>query len=330
MAAPDAARPALDLRANRAGQRQGPARRVDDRIVAPFKHRARTTLARASRRDNRSKNLIRVTGIHARLRGDAPNGVFPRWLTFAVTDYATERVGIAAQPGELDAACPNEGRARLIFRLSGREKLATVKIALSPYERARTEPGCLMVSCRRDYLASSFGWSNPEANEWHLTSELRHVVNSFRDCPFVGETSRTYRSAKILELLTLVGQAAEAQQLLPIAPNGPFSAADCERVVKVRELIDERFAERWTLGELAKAGGVNIEKLGTGFRYLYGMAPIQFLRARKMREARLAITTSARPISLIAYDLGYHDATSFTRAFKREFGYPPQDCRREP
>lgn len=47
-----------------------------------------------------------------------------------------------------------------------------------------------------------------------------------------------------------------------------------------------------------------------------------------MERAFELISESPESITDIAFDLGYRDSTSFTRAFRRWNGYPPSQVRR--
>ena len=55
----------------------------------------------------------------------------------------------------------------------------------------------------------------------------------------------------------------------------------------------------------------------------------KYIQRERLREAHAVLTDPAtkRSISVIAEDLGFADASSFGRAFKREFGYNPGEIR---
>ena len=50
-----------------------------------------------------------------------------------------------------------------------------------------------------------------------------------------------------------------------------------------------------------------------------------YLLAEKMEYARKALTNPDTPISDVAYDVGYGDYRSFSRAFKNVHGITPSD-----
>jgi AraC-like DNA-binding protein len=53
----------------------------------------------------------------------------------------------------------------------------------------------------------------------------------------------------------------------------------------------------------------------------------QLLIATRMRLAARWLAHSDKPIAEIAFDLGYQDASNFTRAFRRQIGASPQAFR---
>ena len=55
----------------------------------------------------------------------------------------------------------------------------------------------------------------------------------------------------------------------------------------------------------------------------------RYIQHQRLLEARaiLAESASSQTVSMIAEDLCFADASGFSRAFKREFGYTPREAR---
>jgi len=55
----------------------------------------------------------------------------------------------------------------------------------------------------------------------------------------------------------------------------------------------------------------------------------RYIRRERLLEARAVLSNpaTARPVAAVAEDLCFADASSFSRAFKREFGYTPSEAR---
>jgi AraC-like DNA-binding protein len=55
-----------------------------------------------------------------------------------------------------------------------------------------------------------------------------------------------------------------------------------------------------------------------------GLSFSQILAETRLRQATDWLTNTDKPVGEIAFDLGYRDASNFTRAFRRQTGVPPQ------
>jgi AraC-like DNA-binding protein len=79
--------------------------------------------------------------------------------------------------------------------------------------------------------------------------------------------------------------------------------------------------------EMARAAGLGQSQFHALFRATTGQSPKQF-RLRKMLDRAVdRLDTTSDPISAIAYDLGYQNASSFNRLFRQRFGVTPSEFR---
>lgn len=163
---------------------------------------------------------------------------------------------------------------------------------------------------------------------WHLPSGLRMMALSIVACDAEGETLQTLRLARSIELLCQVHAALADGTLLPSASEGWISETDIARIAAARRLIDQRWHEKLTIGQLSRAVGINRDKLVRGFRELYGATIAQILSERRLAEARSLLLASDLPVARVAYRCSYQNNASFTRAFTRRFGVPPTEMRR--
>jgi AraC-like DNA-binding protein len=81
------------------------------------------------------------------------------------------------------------------------------------------------------------------------------------------------------------------------------------------------------LREVAKEVGVSVDHFIRGFRSRFGASPAQYRAQEKLRHAAHCLRAGDEPIKALAADLGFADAYSFTRAFRRYFGVLPSDLR---
>jgi AraC-like DNA-binding protein len=88
-------------------------------------------------------------------------------------------------------------------------------------------------------------------------------------------------------------------------------------------------AHDWTLEALARASGTSRSVLAERFQQLVGSPPMQYLTQWRMQLAAKLLTKSDAPLARIAEDVGYQTDTAFSRAFRREYGAPPAQWRRQ-
>ena len=162
---------------------------------------------------------------------------------------------------------------------------------------------------------------------WHLASPIRTVMLGILDCTLAEPARETLRAGKCIELLCLVVEALREDALVPANAMGDWSELDTQRIVAARQLIDERWREKLTLDDIARACGLNRTKLTRGFRDLYACTISDAIAEQRLGGARQLLLASDLPISSIGYRCGYLNNASFTRAFSRRFGEAPSQMR---
>jgi AraC-like DNA-binding protein len=85
----------------------------------------------------------------------------------------------------------------------------------------------------------------------------------------------------------------------------------------------------WTLHSLAAASGLSRTGLAERFRAAMGDTPLAYLRRLRMQKAMQLLSETTQPLEAVAQAVGYQDAFSFSRVFKREAGVSPRDFRRQ-
>ena len=90
----------------------------------------------------------------------------------------------------------------------------------------------------------------------------------------------------------------------------------------LRDLLDERLFERTTLGQAGERLGASPSHLVRSFTDTFGIAPHQYLTARRIDAARKRLL-DGEPIALVAATVGFYDQAHFSRQFKRQVGIPP-------
>jgi AraC-like DNA-binding protein len=104
---------------------------------------------------------------------------------------------------------------------------------------------------------------------------------------------------------------------------------DVPRLRRIRDIIDRNLGS-WAFhtGRLCKLAGVSRSNLYRMFEPYGGVA--RYIQRQRLRRAhdQLAESTCTRKIGAIANDYCFADASTFSRAFRHEFGYAPSDVRK--
>jgi AraC-like DNA-binding protein len=119
--------------------------------------------------------------------------------------------------------------------------------------------------------------------------------------------------------LALVGDCLRAH-LTATPPEGGTSLQGLAG--ELRDLLDERLFERTTLAEAGRDLGASPSHLVRCFTGRFGIAPHQYVTARRIDAARRRLL-DGEPIALVAAGVGFYDQAHFSRQFKRYVGIPP-------
>jgi AraC-like DNA-binding protein len=85
----------------------------------------------------------------------------------------------------------------------------------------------------------------------------------------------------------------------------------------------------WKVEELAQACCLSRSAFAARFVARVGMPPATYLAHIRLDAATDLLRDTARPVTLIAANVGYLSEAAFSRAFKRRYGMPPARWRRD-
>lgn len=106
-----------------------------------------------------------------------------------------------------------------------------------------------------------------------------------------------------------------------------------EYILKSIELFEESIAARdgeapiRTVTELARRTGYSVHHFTRLFAAVTGWGPKDYISGRILSEAARRIAETDRGLARIAEDLGFAEYETFSRAFKRRFGFIPVSLR---
>ncbi|HEX9957900.1 MAG TPA: AraC family transcriptional regulator, partial [Fibrella sp.] len=97
----------------------------------------------------------------------------------------------------------------------------------------------------------------------------------------------------------------------------------------VLNYIHTHLSEKITVEQLAALQQLNADYFSRRFQRLLGIRPIDYIINKRLERAQLLMTTSSLPLQVIAEQVGITDIYYFSRLFKRRFGIPPGQYRKQ-
>jgi len=150
----------------------------------------------------------------------------------------------------------------------------------------------------------------------------------FRGGPPVGLAHKLYRELREpdevsclaieglgLELIATIARETRGVGKTPCRPPRWLS--------KARELINSRFLEQLTLGDIARTVGVHPVTLAREFRRYYDCTVGDMVRRERISFACRQLLKPERSLTNIALSAGFYDQSHFAKTFKRLIGITP-------
>lgn len=155
---------------------------------------------------------------------------------------------------------------------------------------------------------------------------MRQVIHDILHCPFHALMKKVYLEAKVTELLIM--QLSQFDQQQADEPSrSVLRSGDAERILFVKQLIEDNIQEPCTLLELAGKAGLNDFKLKKGFKEMFGNTVFGYMSHVRMDRAKTLLLEGQHSIAEVSFLVGYKNPQHFTAAFKKSFGYLPSELK---
>lgn len=96
----------------------------------------------------------------------------------------------------------------------------------------------------------------------------------------------------------------------------------------VRHYIDQHYKENMTLDQLAQKVSINKYYMAHAFKREYGVSPISYLIACRIREGKRLLAETDLSLSQIAGVLGFSSSSYFSQSFRNAEGMSPTEYRK--
>jgi AraC-like DNA-binding protein len=100
------------------------------------------------------------------------------------------------------------------------------------------------------------------------------------------------------------------------------------RVDEAIHVIETSHQDPLSLADLAARAGLSSYHFLRVFGRITGTTPRQYLIGARLRRAASLLLDTSRPVTTIAYDVGFQDLSNFVRTFHRVIGCSPRAYRR--
>ncbi len=167
------------------------------------------------------------------------------------------------------------------------------------------------------------------SNNWGaITPAIQQVIQQIIHCKYMGELKKLFLLSKSIELLVLCAESYKAAE----ENTQPFikNITDKEKIIAVRDLVNERLHCPPNLSEIARTVGLNEYKLKRGFKETFNTTVFGYLAQQRLQLAQQYLRDTQKTAAEIAAELGYATPQHFNNAFKKQFGVTPHSVRNNP
>ncbi len=191
----------------------------------------------------------------------------------------------------------------------------------------------VMLNLHRTAMVDLLGSDSPVNNLERLggRSPLFTDLN-----PRIRAAAKGLLSLDIFESLRFAYATAKIREIAVLAADQLLSAAnrnkkeDCladNRLTKVRGYLEQTYMTPPSVEDLAQLAGINRTTLVYSFKEMFGCTPHEYCRKLRMERAFELLKARKGNIRDIAFEVGYEEQSSFTRAFLRHFGMTPRQAK---
>ncbi len=157
---------------------------------------------------------------------------------------------------------------------------------------------------------------------------IQQVIQQIIHCRYTEDLKKLFLLSKSIELLVLCADAYEAagNKKEPFIKN----AGDKEKLIAVRDLINDRVHCPPNLSEIARTVGLNEYKLKRGFKETFNTTVFGYLAEQRLHLAHRYLRDTNKTAAEISFELGYSTPQHFNNAFRKKFGLTPHSVRNNP
>lgn len=167
------------------------------------------------------------------------------------------------------------------------------------------------------------------SDQWGAVDpQIEQVVYQIVNNHYSGDLQQLFLLSKSIELLVLCAESCS----LAMNRKQEFvrTPGDKEKIIAVRDLINERLSEPPSLSQIARTVGINEYKLKRGFKEIFNTTVFGYLTEQRLLLAYQYLVDTRKTAAEISFELGYSTPQHFNNVFKKRFGLTPDSIRKNP
>ncbi|MBT8317440.1 MAG: helix-turn-helix transcriptional regulator [Lutibacter sp.] len=205
----------------------------------------------------------------------------------------------------------------LLFNVPPQSELIVILISLEYFHSLFSIDGNLL------FKYNSLKGENPIIEAKEINSTIKLILNQITTRQTNEVLRPIFIKGKVYELLSYYFSTTTTDNN---SESCPYIANEetISKIKHAKQLIIKEMINPPSLAELAKEVGLNIKKLKSEFKEVYGVPVFTFLLNYKMELGKQLLLEQQLNVNEIALQLGYSTSSHFIAAFKRKYGITPK------
>ena len=146
---------------------------------------------------------------------------------------------------------------------------------------------------------------------------IREIYRLLREQPRCYEMAVQRHLSSIFEYLTLHFDDLPRTEATRVQLNTQV------RVQQMLAFINDHYAEKVTLGDIAGAASISRSEAGRCFQAYMGCSPVDALIRHRLQKAHGMLHDTTRTLQEISHACGFSSVNYFSRQFRKHYGYAP-------
>lgn len=195
---------------------------------------------------------------------------------------------------------------------SPEEPYLGLRLVLDPAVVTSTMIECGLVHRQEDSCVKAIDVSALDADLLNACVRLVRCLESPEQCRVLGPLV-------VREIIYRLLTGEQGHRMSHLAMIG----GQAHRVVRAVRKLREDFAKPLRIADVAREIGMSVSGFHAHFKAVTAMSPLQFQKQLRLQEARRLMLTESLDAAEAGFQVGYDDASHFSREYKRQFGEPP-------